>query len=119
MGAASLVVAICGLVLAFLSLGWQAANYVLTGGRIRVELHVGARDLRGIVSGRPGQLEQGWFEGLAAQGYTAPMVAVRVANVGRQPVTVERWSLEGPPASYAPGSNSDEVERHNKDLDGS
>ncbi|MCX4387368.1 hypothetical protein OG777_10530 [Micromonospora peucetia] len=39
---ASLVVAICALVLACLSLGWQAANYVLTGGRVKVELRVGA-----------------------------------------------------------------------------
>ncbi|MCG5450972.1 hypothetical protein [Micromonospora hortensis] len=40
---ASLVVAICGLVLAGLSLGWQAANFVLTGGRVKVEFRVGAR----------------------------------------------------------------------------
>ena len=38
MSVALLVVGICGVVLASLSLGWQAANYVLTGGRVKVRL---------------------------------------------------------------------------------
>lgn len=41
MSVALLVVGICGVVLASLSLGWQAANYVLTGGRVKVRLRVG------------------------------------------------------------------------------
>jgi hypothetical protein len=41
MSVALLVVGICGVVLTSLSLGWQAANYVLTGGRVKVRLRVG------------------------------------------------------------------------------
>lgn len=92
---ASLVVAICGLVLACLSLGWQAANYVLTGGRVKVKLTVGAMNARGgMLTGPPSSFHPDQLPGLAAQGYPRPIVAVRVANVGRQPVTVERWSLK-------------------------
>jgi hypothetical protein len=38
MNVASLVVGISGVVLASLSLGWQAAIYVLSGGRVKVKL---------------------------------------------------------------------------------
>jgi hypothetical protein len=38
MSVALLVVGICGVVLASFSLGWQAANYMLTGGRVKVRL---------------------------------------------------------------------------------
>jgi hypothetical protein len=92
MSVALLVVGICGVVLASLSLGWQAANYVLTGGRVKVRLRVGGLGNGGwsprprIASGRTGG-------NLASQGFPQPIVAVMVANVGRQPVTVARWGL--------------------------
>jgi hypothetical protein len=52
MSVALLVVGICGVVLASLSLGWQAANYVLTGGRVKVRLRVGGLG-NGGMSPRP------------------------------------------------------------------
>jgi hypothetical protein len=93
MNVASLVVGICGVVLASLSLGWQAAIYVLTGGRVKVKLRVGGLGRGGMATAPPNSLTASWWENLASQGFQRPIVAVTVANVGRQPVTVVRWGL--------------------------
>ena len=39
-------------------------------------------------------LSAGWLKELASQGFSRPVVAVTVANVGRQPVNVARWGLK-------------------------
>jgi hypothetical protein len=93
MSDASLVVGICGVVLASLSLGWQAATHVLTGGRVKVRLRVGGLGNGGMVTAPPNSLGADWWEQLAAQGYRRPIIAVTAANAGRQPVTVARWGL--------------------------
>jgi hypothetical protein len=94
MSVASLVVGICGVTLASLSLGWQAANYVLTGGRVKVRLRVGGLGNGGMITAPSNSLSANWWENLASQGFQRPIVAVTVANVGRQPVTVARWGLK-------------------------
>jgi hypothetical protein len=94
MNVASLVLGICGVVLASLSLGWQAAQHVLTGGRVKVRLRMGGIGNGGMVTAAPSSLREGWWEQLAEQGYRRPIVAVTVANVGRLPVTVARWGLK-------------------------
>lgn len=93
MSVASLVVGICGVVLASLSLGWQAAIYVLTGGRVKVKLRVGGLGRGGMATAPPSSLSASWWENLASQGFQQPIVAVTAATVGRQPVTVVRWGL--------------------------
>lgn len=103
----SLVVAICAVALATLSLGWQAATYVLTGGRVKVELLVGAMGNGGIVTAPPNGLSPDWQEHLATQGFSRPIVAVTVANVGRQPVKVDRWGIKsGVGTSFYPVGES-------------
>src|SRR5688572_4435608 len=89
-------VAVVAAILASLSLGWQAATHVLTGGRIKVWLKIGAMNSRGLLTGDPSAMRDDWFTELAVQGYQQPIAAVRVANVGRQPVTIQRWGLECP-----------------------
>src|SRR5713101_2516550 len=64
MSVALLVVGICGVVLASLSLGWQAANYVLTGGRVKVRLRVGGLGNGGMVTAPPNSLRANWRETL-------------------------------------------------------
>jgi hypothetical protein len=93
MSVAWLVLGIVGAVLASLSLGWQAANYVLTGGRVKVALRVGGRSQGGMVTMPPERFSQDSLRQLASQGFPQPIVAVTVANVGRQPVTVAKWGL--------------------------
>jgi hypothetical protein len=90
----TMVTAIAGVTLASLSLGWQAATYHLTGGRAKVTLLVGAMGRGGMFTAEPHKLGSDVFDRMAEQGYRRPIVAVRVANVGRQPITVDRWSLK-------------------------
>ncbi len=64
-------------------------------GRIKVKLKVGALagSGRGLVSASPNNVDPDWLKDLAAQGFGRRVVAVEVINVGRQPVTVQKWSL--------------------------
>ncbi|GAB7046592.1 hypothetical protein [Catenuloplanes indicus] len=75
------------------SLGWQAATYLLTGGRIRVTLELGAVGNAGLVSAPPKLVTFRTMWSVREQGFDQPVVVVKVANIGRQPVTVQRWSL--------------------------
>jgi len=93
---ATFVLAVVGTALAAASLVWQAATYVLAGGRAQVDLQVGALNPHGhgMMTAQPCDYDKVWTEQLAEQGYTRPVVSVRVRNVGRLPVTVQRWSLD-------------------------
>lgn len=95
MDVATLVLAVVGLALSMLSLGWQAATFVLSGGRANVELLLGAvrSGGGGFVTMSVQNPAREWAVSLKDQGYTHPVVAVRVRNVGRLPLTVERWSI--------------------------
>jgi hypothetical protein len=91
----TLVVAITGLGLALLSLGWQAAIFVLSGSRVRVSI------TRGMVGGgnlltidHPDAWNAAQLKQYAAQGLTTQVVAVKARNAGRMPVSVEHVTLE-------------------------
>jgi hypothetical protein len=94
MQVATLLIAVLGVVMSALSLGWQAATFVLTGGRVKAELRVGAMNAAGLVTMPASSLtSDSMKEALQAQGGGQPVVAVRVRNVGRLPVTITDWSL--------------------------
>lgn len=63
MQGATLGIALVGVVLSALSLSWQATTFILTGGRVKAELRMGATDGRKVVTlpaaevHKPGQLE--------------------------------------------------------------
>ncbi len=59
-----------------LSLGWQAATYVLTGGRVKAELRVGAMNAGGLVTMPVSSLTSDSMKALQAQGYGQPVAAV-------------------------------------------
>jgi len=102
---ASFVIALLAFLLAVGSLAWQAATYVLSGGRVKVELMRGlARDSGGDMLTRPESMTPDTLQRLAAEGYTRPVIGVLVRNVGRMPVTVSGWSLNFsvPGAAYRP-----------------
>jgi hypothetical protein len=88
-------VSIIALVLSVVSITWHVATFALAGGRVKVELRVGAyhESGSGLISAAPGDMAQAWGEHERAQGYTRPVVLVRVRPIGRMPVTVESWSL--------------------------
>ena len=81
----SLAVAIAGLVLAAVALTWQAATFLMTGSRLKVDSRQGATDGRGIVHGAPGHETR---ELLLAQGYTQEVLGAEVFNRGRTGVNV-------------------------------
>jgi hypothetical protein len=95
MQVATLVIAVVAVVLSASSLCWQAATFVLTGGRVTVELVVGALDATGsnLVTAPISGMTQTFGDTLRAQGFTRPVVGVQVHNVGRGLATITEWSL--------------------------
>src|SRR4029453_6642295 len=91
----TLLVALFGVLLGALSLGWQMANRALLRSRVTVELLVGAfpEDGTTLISGPLRSVTAASMARLAQLGYTRPVVAVKIRNVGRAPVTVMQWGL--------------------------
>jgi hypothetical protein len=108
---AAFVIAVIGLALAALSLGWQLASFLLTGPRVKVRLREGVRSpLTGAAMIGPLSMytERG-REALEARGQTQHVLIVTVTNTGRVPTTVDGWSVSfgnrveysGPPGDPA------------------
>lgn len=99
----TLSIAALGVLLGALSLGWQVRTFALSGGRVKVELRVGAAHGSGshMVTGPIRPATRGQAEALQSQGYVRPVVAVQVRNVGRLAVTVSGWSLVTSPGGTA------------------
>lgn len=99
MQVATFVVAVLGLAISAVSMTWQVTSHVLTGRRVRTVLLQGALNpARGMVTTPHANKRD--VELLASQGFNQPIIAVRVANIGRMPVTVKRWGLVGEPKSF-------------------
>ncbi|HWD37317.1 MAG TPA: hypothetical protein VG944_00585 [Fimbriimonas sp.] len=99
---ATLIIAVVGIVLAGLSLGWQAATFTLSGPRVKVNLREGFRGPRGIMIAPPAVYTDNGLETLAQQGYSEHVLAVEAINRGRLPATIENWSLRfGNGAAYS------------------
>jgi len=90
---ATFVIALVGLVVATGSAVWQGATFVLSGARVKVELHIGAMGRGGISSGARGSVRPVWIQQLAVEGFTRPVIDCVVRNVGRAPVTIHSWDL--------------------------
>lgn len=87
----TLFVAILGVVLAALSLGWQAATFALTGSRVRAELRHGAFGAGGSgFHNKPGKLDMAM---MASQGMSLEVIGVEVWNSGRLATTVTGFGV--------------------------
>src|SRR5690349_1287327 len=93
MSTAVFVISVIGLVLAAVSLTWQAASFALAGSRVKVELVHGFRGPGvGAWLGRPGwAVSSAQF---ATLGYNEEIVGVRVRNAGRMAATVVNADVE-------------------------
>lgn len=89
----TLGIAAAGLALAALSLGWQAATFLMSGPRMKVRLSEGFRGLPGVMIGPPGVYTDEGLASLQHQGYTEHVLAVTATNKGRLSATVREWSL--------------------------
>lgn len=112
MDVAALSVAIVSLVLAALSLGWQIAQFLLTGARVRAGLKAGLLGSGGALVW-PVTTRQVDVERYRQQGFTDPVFAIEVRNTGRMSIAVEQvkvrfegWGAEfhEPEAPYNPPS---------------
>ncbi len=93
MDTVTLVIAVVGLVLSVASLTWQVSTFLLSGARVRCELrHVGVAPGRTWASVPPRNPLRLPPE-LTEQGFTDERLAVIARNVGRLPVSVERYAL--------------------------
>lgn len=102
----ALVIAVVGLALAALSLGWQAATFFLSGPRVKVDLQEGFLGPMGLMTASASVYTAEGREALDRLGYTEHVLAVEAVNSGRLAVTVNNWSINfGNGASY--GNPSD------------
>lgn len=103
---AAIGVSAVSLAVSCLSLGWQIASWLMSAGRVRVELkhgliNSGAAFLGPV--GKKGTLRN--LTSLRGQGVTGQEVlAIEVVNVGRAPVTVTKYgaTLRGAEVSVTP-----------------
>ena len=93
MEVSALAVAIVSLVLSAVAIGWQVANYLLTGVRVKVETRYGALAAGGLVSWDrpPAEWE---LQQLGEYGPVQPLTVVRVRNVGRATTSVESVGVD-------------------------
>jgi hypothetical protein len=100
------VIAVLGLALAVLSLGWQAYSFKQSGGRIDIRVTPAAVSDRGMVQ----FAEISFLDSWNSEDGTAILLAT-IYNVGRMPVTIQqcRWAagstvLTGSPVARWPAT---------------
>jgi hypothetical protein len=106
---ATLLVAVFGVFLGALSLGWQMASRGHVSSRVDVELRIGAMPPGEsvLISGPLRSMTAASMVRLASLGYTRPVIAVRVRNVGRAPATIMQWSMvDNSGNAMTPNANS-------------
>jgi hypothetical protein len=87
------VIAVLGLVLALLSLGWQVIAFTRSGSRVGVTMRAGLWGPAGLV-----QLAEGAFPSaedlarLGSEGFQTPVLIATITNSGRLPVTIQQCS---------------------------
>lgn len=115
MDGATLWIGLAGVVLATISLTWQAVTFRLTGGRVVAHLRVGVRIPGGFITH---DADKDWMQRVlatAAENPGPPVLLLVASNVGRMAVGVDqvaavvegrsRFVLTGDPANPAPGSS--------------
>jgi hypothetical protein len=100
---AALAVAVVGLVLAALSLGWQLASFFLAGPRVRVHIREGFRGADSVLVGPPSTYTEKGLRDFEARGYEA-VLGIEATNLGRLPASVVsvRFEIGNDQAAYIP-----------------
>ena len=103
---AALLVAVVGLLVAALSLGWQVSSWLLEGGRVRVRLLHGLAGPHGAAVGvvRRDHSPHNLSSTIAPGMDDVEVIGVAVTNVGRSTVRIDGFSatLKGSPFSIRP-----------------
>ena len=100
---ATTILAIVGVFLSLVALGWQAVSFWLSGSRVSVEIRAGATDgVRAITMA--GQPTESQTASLYKQGLTQKVLAVEVINSGRAPTSVMSVDVLYPNGAVLTGS---------------
>jgi hypothetical protein len=91
-GLATTILAALGVLLALLSLAWQAWSFRLSGSRVTVEVRSGVKSVTGAAT-IPGTASASALEQLRVQGFDEPALGIRVNNAGRGPTSAVRLDL--------------------------
>jgi hypothetical protein len=89
---ATTVLAALGVVLALLSIGWQAWSFRRAGSRVSVVVRSGLRSATGAIT-VPGSPSEATLQQLRAQGYGERVLAIDVRNAGRGPTSIVKLDL--------------------------
>ena len=90
MSVVTLVIAVLGLVLSVVSIGWQIAQHVLSGPRVGVELLWGGMGSDRVATGPV----RGSLDAFRHAGVSEPIYAVKGRNRGRLPIDVTGFTVE-------------------------
>jgi hypothetical protein len=83
------VLAALGVVLALASLAWQAWSFVASGSRVKVYIRNGMSNGLAAMT-VPSEVTPAALNMLQQQGFTEPIIAVQVRNLGRSPTSVTK-----------------------------
>lgn len=89
---ATTILAGLGVVLALLSIAWQAWSFKRAGSRVSAVMRSGVRSATGAMT-VPGSPTSATLEQLRAQGYDEPVLAIEVRNAGRGPTSIVKLDL--------------------------
>lgn len=90
---ATTILAGLGVVLALLSLAWQAWSFKRAGSRVSVVMRSGVRSATGAMTA-PGSPTSDTLEQVRAHGYNEPVLAIDVRNAGRGPTSIVKLDLD-------------------------
>jgi hypothetical protein len=93
MDVATFVIAVLGLVVATGIAVWQGATFILSNGRARVTVFVGASNGDATIQAAADKETPEQILSFSARGYRDPFIGVKVENYGRAPIFVDRWGL--------------------------
>ena len=91
---AAFVFSAVALALSLVGFGWELRKFALEGGRVKVQLRVGASNGAGVMSLPVAGAKPADLKDMTERGFPQLLVGVRVMNVGRGPVWIQGWEIE-------------------------
>jgi hypothetical protein len=91
-GLATTILAALGVLLALLSIAWQAWSFMRSGSRVSVVVHSGLWNATGAMT-VPGSPTEAMLQQMRAQGFREPALAIEVRNAGRGPTSVVKLAI--------------------------
>jgi hypothetical protein len=91
-GLATTILAALGVLLALLSIAWQAWSFRRAGSRVSAVVRSGLWNATGVIT-VPGSPTNAMLQQLRAQGFREPALAIEVRNAGRGSTSIVRLAI--------------------------